>query len=403
MGSIKHTQATNKRYGGRLGKITAPLNKKLQQVEWGEYRLGDLFEIEGNPQLNKDSFVFNKEGEYPYFTRTVFNNGILGYVEHLDEQHKIKGNCLAVGMIAMQFFYMQKDFYAGQFTKRAIPKSFALTQRVANYFISLLNKSQQIFQNALVRDFEPLFNNTIIQLPTKGGKIDFAFMESFIAELEAERIAELEAERIAELEAYLLATGLKDYTLTTEEQQALTDFENMEWGDYNITEVFTVKNSGNILSRDIVKDSGHTPYLCAGAENNAVSTYITYDEQYLDKGNCVFIGGKTFVVSYQEKDFYSNDSHNLILYLIDETLKNRYNHLYLATCVNKSLGHKYSWGDSISNKKIQTDKLKPPTHNNTPYFSQMELFIRAIEKLVIKEVVQYADRKIEATREVVER
>jgi hypothetical protein len=35
-------------------------------------------------------------------------------------------------------------------------------------------------------------------------------MESFIAELEAERIAELEA--------YLLATGLKDYTLTAKEQ-----------------------------------------------------------------------------------------------------------------------------------------------------------------------------------------
>ena len=56
-----------------------------------------------------------------------------------------------------------------------------------------------------------------IHLPVKGGKIDFEFMESFIAELEAERIAELEA--------YLLATGLKDYNLTEEEARALKDFE----------------------------------------------------------------------------------------------------------------------------------------------------------------------------------
>ena len=34
-------------------------------------------------------------------------------------------------------------------------------------------------------------------------------MESFIAELEAQRIAELEAQRIAELEAFLLASELK--------------------------------------------------------------------------------------------------------------------------------------------------------------------------------------------------
>ena len=103
------------------GKVKTSLNKKLESVEWGEYRLGDLFEIRGNPQLNKDSFKFNENAEFPYFTRTAFNNGILGYVEYLDDEHKIEGNCLAVGMIAMQFFYMQKDFYAGQFTKRAIP------------------------------------------------------------------------------------------------------------------------------------------------------------------------------------------------------------------------------------------------------------------------------------------
>ncbi|MBL0721313.1 MAG: restriction endonuclease subunit S, partial [Sulfurovum sp.] len=106
--------------------------------------------MEGNPQLNKDSFSFSEKGKFPYFTRTVFNNGILGYVDYLDDEHKIDGNCLAIGMMGMQFFYMQKDFYAGQFTKRAIPKSFSLTQRLATYFISLLNKNQDLFKNVLV-------------------------------------------------------------------------------------------------------------------------------------------------------------------------------------------------------------------------------------------------------------
>ena len=62
--------------------------------------------------------------------------------------------------------------------------------------------------------------------------IDFAFMENFIAELEAERIAELEAERIAELEAYLKVTGLGDYILTEEERAVLEAFRNgkISWG-----------------------------------------------------------------------------------------------------------------------------------------------------------------------------
>ena len=316
----------------------------------------------------------------------------MGYVDYLDEEHKIKGGCLAVGMIAMKFFYMEKDFYAGQFTKRAVPKFFRLTPRIANYFISLLNKHQKTFQNSLVRYFEDEFCNKKIHLPIKNGEVDFAFIERFIAELEAERIAELEA--------YLRATGLSDYALTIEEQAALAEFDNLSFEAFKVVDVFDVKNSGNILSRDIKPDSGKVPYLCASAENNGVSSYISYDERYLDVGDCVFIGGKTFVVSYQEKDFYSNDSHNLILYLKDKEQKSKLNQLFLATCIDKGLGHKYSWGDSISNKKIQNDKLMLPVQNKQPTYAYMETFVRAVQKLVIKDVVDYLDVRIKKTTEV---
>lgn len=78
--------------------------------EFMEYKIGELFEVKSNPQLDKENFVFSNVGKYPYFTRTIMNNGILGYVEYLDEEHKIKGNSLAVGMLGMQFFYMKSDF-----------------------------------------------------------------------------------------------------------------------------------------------------------------------------------------------------------------------------------------------------------------------------------------------------
>jgi len=239
-----------------------------------------------------------------------------------------------------------------------------------------------------------IVKNKYIQLPTKSGKIDFAFMESFIAELEAERLAELEA--------YLLATGLKDTTLTTEEENALKAVENVAWKHFNVVDIFDVSNTRNILSRDITENSGTTPYLCASAENNAVSSYISFDEEYLEKGNCIFIGGKTFVVTYQEKDFYSNDSHNLVLYVKDEAAdKSKQTQLCLAACINKSLGHQYSWGDSISNRKIQRDQVLLPTKNHQPDYALMETLITAIQKTVIKDVVLYADRKIAATQSVI--
>ncbi|MGM9818707.1 MAG: restriction endonuclease subunit S, partial [Paludibacteraceae bacterium] len=216
-------------------------------------------------------------------------------------------------------------------------------------------------------------------------------------------VAELEAQRVAELATYLQVTGLKDYTLTTEEQKVITQYSHIKFKDFKVTEVFNIKNSGNILSRDIVENSGNIPYLCASADNNAVSSYISYDEQFMDEGNCIFIGGKTFVVTYQENNFFSNDSHNLILRLIDKTKRNKYNQLFLTTCINKSLKHKYSWGDSISSKKINNDSVTLPTKGGKVDYAIMNTFISAIQKLVIKDVVTYADKKISATQAIINR
>lgn len=168
--------------------------------------------------------------------------------------------------------------------------------------------------------------------------------------------------------------------------------------DKNLIDVFKVVNTKSILARDIIPNSGKAPYITASAENNSVSTYIRYDEKLKDQGNCAFIGGKTFVVSYQSEDFYSNDSHNLALYLKDENNSIKDNLLFLATCVEKGLKHKYSWGDSVSNRKIQKDKITAPIKNKHVDYSFMETFISAIKKLVIKNLVLYTDQKIGAAK-----
>ena len=374
-----------------LGKNFAPLAEKLNNVEWGKFLLKDLFEIKGNPQLNKDNFSFSENGEYPYFTRTVFNNGILGYVDYFDEEHKISGNCLAVGMIGMQFFYMEKDFYAGQFTKRAVPKNFSLTKKTALFFISLLSQYQKIFQEKLVRDFEKTFYQIKIKLPTKNGEIDFEFMEKFITELESERITELEA--------YLTAAGLKDFILTDEEKFALENLNSCIWQKFYLTEIFKMANTKSIVKEKIIPESGKIPYVTASAENNGVMTYINCPDEWIDKGNCIMIGGKTLTFTFQEKDFCSNDSHNIVLYAKNSAEKILY--LFYMSALRASMQNKYSWGNSISMKKIQDDIFYLPTKDGEPDFEYMEKFISAVQKIVIAEVVKYSEEKMSAYRQAV--
>ena len=102
----------------------------------------------------------------------------------------------------MDFFYRRKPWYAGQFVRKITPK-ITIKDSSILFFTTLLNKQKSRLLSVLVRDVDDVFHATKINLPTKNRKIDFDFMESFIAELEAQRIAELSA--------YLKVSGFDNY------------------------------------------------------------------------------------------------------------------------------------------------------------------------------------------------
>ena len=63
---------------------------------------------------------------------------------------------------------------------------------------------------------------------------------------------------------------------------------------------------------------------------------------------------------------------------------------------------KFSWGNSsYSIQIIQNQKLCLPIKNNKIDILFIENFIKAMSKLIIQDVVRYADERIEATKEVV--
>lgn len=354
----------------------------MQSVEWGEYKLGDLFEIENTLSFNSEKLVDGDE--YDYVTRTSGNQGILRSTGFVNEKNLNNEGTWSLGLLQMDFFYRKRKWYAGQFVRKITPK-IKISKRSVPFFSTVLNQTKSILLSVLVRNVNNTFKQLKVYLPTKTGKIDFDFMEKFMAELEVTSIEDLKS--------YLSTPELQNYNLTEEEKHVVDNYDSITYKEFNIVDIFNVKNTSNLLSRDIIENSGNVPYLCASSENNAVNTYINYNTRYLNQGNCVFIGGKTFVVTYQHDDFFSNDSHNIALYLKDH-IANRALLLGLVTCVYKSLSHKYSWGNSISNAKIKKDTITLPTKNGKPDFYTLELLSSAFHKLMIKSVVEYTNRKI---------
>lgn len=148
-----------------------------------------LFKVVYNNSLDKSAFNFNDNGQYPYFTRTIFDNGIAGYVDYLDEEHKINGNSIAVGLLQMQFFYMEKDFYAGQFTKTIFPLFQGFNENIGLFFATLFNKQSEYYKSVLVRDFDKVFLESEIEIPVNDdGDLDLRFIDKFISVLKKETL-----------------------------------------------------------------------------------------------------------------------------------------------------------------------------------------------------------------------
>ena len=361
------------------GKVDTLLNKKLEKVKWGEYRLGDLFKIENTLSFNKDKLTIGTE--YDYVTRTSQNQGILQTTGFVNKENINNSGNWSLGLLQMDFFYRHKPWYAGQFVKKITPK-FKLNEKSILFFTILLNKQKRKLLTVLVRDIDKLFLGSNIQLPTKKGKIDFEFMESFIAELEADKIAQLEA--------YLLANGLKDYTLTNEEQQVLDDFENgkFNWGNFNLEKLFGKSTRGKRL-KSFDRISGNLPFITAGETNEGISAFI---------GNNVTIFSENTITidmfgSAKYRNYkYGGDDHISVVHT--ENLA-RFATIFVTSAIHKSsYTGKFNYGRNFYPKDADELNISLPTKNKKPDYKLMQTLISAIQKLVIKDVVLYVDKKL---------
>ena len=351
-------------------------------MEWGEFRLGDLFEVRKGKRLPERVLVETK-GNIALINQSTQNNMVARY-SGLQESNEIyKKNAITFGVNTKGFGYQTNDFYT--IADVLFLKSAFLNKKNANYFITSIKKQlppdgwDKIFGLSQMKDL-------FIQLPTKNGKIDFDFMESFIVELEAERLAELEA--------YLVATELKDYTLTVEEQRILNDFENgkVEFGKFNYKSIFNKIVQGRRLKKDD-QISGDIPFVMAGTTNTGVVNYISNPVASFSKNSItVDIFGNTFYRSY---DFGAGDDTGV--YWNDDKKYSKETMLFFTTSIEKSIWGKFSFGNKLRSSQSLNFNMRLPTQNQEPNYQLMETLISAVQKLVIKDVVLYANEKIAST------
>ncbi|WP_233707578.1 restriction endonuclease subunit S [Helicobacter cetorum] len=366
-----------------------------------------------------NSHLFDNDGKNPVVTNSSLNNGISGY-SSLEPTEK--GNQITYSDTTTSdgIFYQKRPFVGYSHVQGLYPLKYHefWNEKTLLFVVIAFRKS------AFGRfDYGNKFNRKIasemkISLPLKPSTlntsaptledIDFNFMENFIAELEQCRLAELEQCRLAELDAYLQATGLKNTILNSNEENALQLLSenererktqgSLEWKSFKLGDLFNhIKQGRRLKKEDQIK--GYLPFVMSGVTNSGVMNYVSNAIAIFPKNSITIdIFGNTF---YRNYDFGAGDDTGV--YWSDAQNYTKETMLFFAVSISKSLKNKFSYGKKLRSSQSIDFNIILPTNDGELDFNFMQNLINALQKQIIKAVVEYNDAKIQATKQVIEK
>lgn len=382
-------------------------------VKFQKFRIGDLFTAEsGDTDLKK---VDIENNGVPVITSGVQNYGILGLTTK--KAKVIPPNTITVDMFGNVYF---RDFEYKMVTHARvfslIPKQ-NITRSIGLYFQTCLSKHKSKFSYDNMCVFTKLENETI-ELPiADAGKLDVEFIENYIRQLEADCLQQLEA--------YLIATGLDDYVLNDKDKKTLSlsqvdisdevrhsknvvEDEQLKFKEFQIDDLFVKKKLGHKRPFTKAKDTSdhktkefNLPLINAKMGDNGIMFYgRSQDFDHIEKSIAIIQNG-----AIATGKVYVQPQHTGVLwdgYLIQsnfEVDKECRRLFYIATCIEKTIRPIFNRDNKATWNRIKGYKIKlPVTDDNTLDFEYMENYIRAVEKLTIKDVIEYKDKMIALTK-----
>ena len=364
--------------------MNASLNEKLGTVKWGEFKYKEVFNrIEQGRRLKKDDQI---DGTIPFVMSGTTNAGVVNYISN--PVASFPKNAITIDIFG-NTFYRNYAFGAGDDTGVYWNDATAYSSNAMLFFAVAMQKSMmgrfsygKKLRSSQSEDFT-------MHLPvTDDGVIDFDFMESFIAELEAERVAELSA--------YLTVSGLDNYELSNDEEDALKNFQSLKWDTYNLEKLFGKSTRGKRLKGDD-RIAGTLPFVTAGEALEGISAYISNEVEVFEKNTTTI---DMFGSAKYRNYIYGGDDHIAVVHT--ENLP-KYASIFVTTAIHKSSHNgQFDYGHNFYAKDADALYISLPVNEaGNPDQGKMAIIISAIHKLVIKDVVAYSNRKIKATKAVV--
>ncbi|GAA9128911.1 hypothetical protein Taitung69_00300 [Helicobacter pylori] len=396
--------------------MIGPLSSQLNAIKWGEFKLGDLFEVLSSKKIYHANTIkihdTQIENSYPYVVRAATNNGVKGFIVD-DPIFTNEKNTLSFAQDTFTVFYQKQPYFTGNKVKILKPKFAFKSPKILHFISAILQFILKPLTWGLGSTTESIaeFKFSLPLKPTAKTQtlkdIDFNFMEKFIAELEQCRLAELEA--------YLKATGLSNTTLSHDEENALNAFNGknsgggntpcgLTWQSFKLGDLFEIRptKAYKLTNSHLFDNSAKNPVVTNSSLNNGISGYSSLEPT--QKGNQITYSDTTTSegIFYQKRPFIGY-SHVQGLYPLKyHEFWNEKTLLYIVTAFKKVACGRFNYGNKFNRKIASGMPIFLPTNQHGEIdFHFMRTLINALMKQTIQGVVQYSSAKIQATKEAI--
>lgn len=340
----------------------------LGSVEWGSFRIKDLFDIEAVKGKPIESY---KKGNIPYISTAATNNAVINFIEK-DKNIITSAFAITVDPIKGTCFFHDYDFVGRGFSGASVNvlRNVNLNKYNGIFICSSIEKTSKSKAS-----YGYLFNSNrlkmgVILLPIDSkGSPNWRFMEDYVKqEMQAQ------SQRIVSYyENKLLKLG------------GVLDLE-VDWKEFFFTDIFKEIKRGKRLTKSDQID-GDTPYISSTSINNGVDNFISNDERVRKYANNLSLANSGSVGScfYHKYEYIASDH---ITALTSEHA-DEYIYKFMSTIIRR-LEEKYSFNREINDKRISREKLfLPIDKNGEPHWQYMSNFIKKLEKENIEKTLEH--------------
>lgn len=343
---------------------------KVSTEAWGEFRIGDLFELRKGARLTKANMV---EGGIRFVSAANINNGVTAHIGNNDHVHS-EGTitvCYNGNGGTGKAFYQDKPFWASDdvhvlYPKFHLPESFdgvertGLNAAVGLFLASAIEKVGRQKYGFTDKWKLAYMQEDKIKLPVKNdGSPDWPCIESFCDDVLNSTDHQLNA---------LSAIRTGKSVISSD-----------SWGKFQVGDLFDV-----LLAKGDMKpqrlELGEIPLVSAGNERNGIAMYCSRrgdgKSEIFDAGAItVSMFGQAF---YQPRKFFAV-SHGRVNILKPRTPITEGSGLFIACVLSRSLKGKFDYATMCTSERLSNVSITlPKTDEGNPDWHNMDSFMKDV-------------------------